>query len=113
MLTYMKKGRGTHKFIAFWEIKNETVNSVCEKAEELMIRIREEPENYPWALFGPYCMEGETKGFQIFETDNQEKMDKLKKFWGSDVDLSYHPIKETRIWEITDPSRSLKSVISN
>jgi hypothetical protein len=104
MLTYKKKGRGTHKFIAFWEIKKESVNSVCEKAEELMITIREDPEKYPWSLFGPYCFEGETKGFQVFETDNQEKMEELSRFWGSYVNLNYHSIKETRIWEINDSS---------
>jgi len=102
MLTIMKKRRGTHKFIAFWEIEEDKVYSVYKKAEELKKRIRKEPEMYPWSLFGPYCLEGKSRGFQVFETDDPEKLRKLSKYWGSDVTLSYYPIKETRIWETID-----------
>jgi len=102
MVAYIKKRRGTHKFIAFWEIEEDSVNSVCIKAEELMKKIREDPEMYPWSLFGPYCMDGENKGFQVFETDDPKKLMRVSKFWGGDVHLSYHPIKQTRIWEIAD-----------
>lgn len=109
----MKKRRGTHKFIAFWEIEEDSVNSVCVKAEELMKKIREAPEMYPWSLFGPYCMEGENRGFQVFETDNPEKLKKLTNFWGSDVNLSYHPINETKIWEINDPGKSSNKLYPN
>ena len=105
------RARGTHKFIAFWEIEEDSVNSVCKKAEELMIRIRKEPEMYPWSLFGPYCLEGEVRGFQVFETDDPEKLQKLSMFWGSDVNLSCHPIKEVRRWEITNSEKDrMKSI---
>ena len=111
MIAYLKKRRGIHKFIAFWEIDEDSVNSVCKRAEELIIRIRKEPEMYPWSLFGPYCLEGEVRGFQVFETDDPEKLKKLSLFWGSDVNLSFHPIKEARIWEIIDSDKGHKNSI--
>ncbi|MCW4048513.1 MAG: hypothetical protein NWE89_02135 [Candidatus Bathyarchaeota archaeon] len=105
MITQLKTRRGTSKYIAFWEIEKERIYSACLKAAELKKRMKKEPEMYPRSLFGPYCWEGETKGFQVFETDNPKKLKNLSEFWGSDVTLSYQPIKEARIWEINSPKQ--------
>lgn len=88
----------TERFLAIWEFHPYAINKIRLKAKMLLAEMNENPESYPRQCYGPYTFEGEHKGFQVFETDDAEKLDRLTQFWSPDMKISFIPIVKTRLW---------------
>lgn len=76
------------KYILFWEIKPEDLETSVKKYIEL-------PEEFAvTSISETYVFAGQTKGFQLVETDDPERMIKATLYYLPELKMKYVPIVE-------------------
>ena len=82
------------KFIGFWELCPDDLDKVIEKTLYVMKERQSGSKKYGTAIYGPYAMGGEYKGFTVFEFENDEQMVNITLHYGPELRWKFVNIVE-------------------
>ncbi len=84
------------QFIGFFEYSAENVGNYFEKFRQMTAEREKGTENSPKLIFGPFLLEGENRGFAVYETDDPDRLMRLSLFFTPELKVEFVPIIETR-----------------
>ena len=82
------------KYICFWEFKPEDFDKILEKYKQAMEEREKGSEKFPKIIFPPHGMDGEWKGFTIYENVTPEQMINMAFYFAPEEKLKFVPIFE-------------------
>ncbi|UCD44903.1 MAG: hypothetical protein JSV27_12480 [Candidatus Bathyarchaeota archaeon] len=83
------------KYVGFWKFDSEALDVIVEKSVRSSRERDVFPEKYPEIICGPFILDGESRGFTVYDVDDLEQLTNVTAHYGPEMTYEFKPIVET------------------